>query len=154
MVRANQIYCLYENGLPVNGKLTPMLNSRILIVDDNPVDHMITAHVLKTYYQRCDIVVMESASEALHFLEANKENRNELPSLIILDLDMPGLNGIKFLEQFSRYTKELRDSCKIVVLTASEVVADLETMKADPHVVELITKPLRRSSLTSVIGVA
>lgn len=140
--------------LPVNGKLTPMLNSRILIVDDNPVDHKITAHVLKTYYQRCDIIVMESATDALLFLEANKENQNELPSLIILDLDMPGLNGIKFLEKFSLYKKELRETCKIVVLTASEVVADLELMKADPHVIELITKPLRKTSLTSVMGVA
>lgn len=136
----------------MNGKLTPISNSKILIVDDNPVDHMITRHVLKTYYQLWDIMVMESASEALLFLEANKDNVQELPSLIILDLDMPGLNGIGFLEQFSLYTKELKETCKIVVLTASEVVADLNTMKSDPNVLELIPKPLNRTSLSSVIG--
>lgn len=115
---------------------------------------MITAHVLKTKYQRYDIIVMESANEALHFLEANKENADELPSLIILDLDMPDLNGIGFLQQFSRHTKKLRETCKIVVLTASEVEDDLKAMKADPHVVELINKPLNLNSLTGIIGVA
>ena len=131
-----------------------MQRNRILIVDDNPIDHMITAHVLKTFYKLWDIIVMESAAEALAFIDQHKANIDELPSLIILDLDMPVLNGIGFLEQFELHTKELKEACKIVVLTASDVIADLKVMLANPNVIKLIAKPLSKNALTSVIRVA
>ena len=131
-----------------------MQRNRILIVDDNPIDHMITAHVLKTFYKLWDVIVMESASEALAFIDKNKANIGELPSLIILDLDMPELNGIGFLEQFELHTQELKEACKIVVLTASDVIADLAIMQANPNVVKLIAKPLNKTALTSIIKVA
>ncbi len=131
-----------------------MQRNRILIVDDNPIDHMITAHVLKTFYKLWDVIVMESAVEALAFIDENKTNIDELPSLIILDLDMPELNGIGFLEQFELHTKELKEACKIVVLTASDVIADLAIMQANPNVIKLIAKPLNKTALTSIIRVA
>jgi CheY-like chemotaxis protein len=129
----------------------PIEMSKILIVDDNPLDHMITSHVLKTCYQLEDVIIMESAFQALEFIELNKNNVNELPSLIILDLDMPDLNGIGFLEKFAQYTQELKSICKIVVLTASEVIDDLKLMEADPNVLKLITKPLDKTALANVI---
>ena len=123
-------------------------------MDDNPIDHMITAYVLKTYYQLWDVIVMESAVSALSYLDSCKENVNDLPVLIILDLDMPELNGIGFLEKFALYTKEFKEACKIVVLTGSEIIADLEWMKADPHVFELISKPLNKNALAGAIKIA
>jgi CheY-like chemotaxis protein len=128
-----------------------MQKNRILIIDDNPIDHMITSHVLRTVYKLWDVVVIESAQQALEFIELNKENISELPSLIILDLDMPGLNGIGFLERFALHSDEVKEACKIVVLTASDVAADLATMKANPDVIKLISKPLDKTALSSVI---
>lgn len=131
-----------------------MQRNRILIVDDNPIDHMITAHVLKTFYKLWDVIVIESAEEALAFIDENKTNIEELPWLIILDLDMPELNGIGFLERFELHTEELKEACKIVVLTASDVMTDLAIMLANPNVIKLISKPLNKTALTSVIKVA
>ena len=128
--------------------------SRILIVDDNPLDRMITAHVLKTCYKLGEVMVMECASDALDYLESNKTNLQDLPSLIILDLDMPGLNGIDFLEKFAQYAQEIKNACKIVVLTASEVIADLELMESNPNVAKLISKPLNKTALANLIQVA
>ena len=126
------------------------LRNKVMIVDDNPIDHMITRYVLQNNYQVEEMSVMESALEALIYLEDNKDNLQELPSAIILDLDMPNLNGIGFLEQFSKYSEELKKSCKIIVLTASDILKDVETMKSFANVSELINKPLSKNGFLSL----
>ncbi len=60
---------------------------------------------------------------------------------------MPVMNGFDFLQRFKEYADEVKQHCKIVVVTASEVIADIEKMKSDPHVIKLVAKPLHRHSL-------
>lgn len=118
-----------------------------MIVDDNPIDQLITEYILKFNYQKKDIIVMTNAKDALDYLAINANTPEALPSLIFLDLDMPVMNGFDFLQRFKEYANEVKEGCKIVVVTASEVIADIERMKSDPYVIKLITKPLHRHSL-------
>lgn len=122
-------------------------NNKIMIVDDNPIDQLVTAHVLKTNYAQENVLVMGSASAALEYLQANQHQPAVLPSLILLDLDMPQINGFGFLAQFSNFSEEVKKSCKIIVLTASTVQTDVELIQQHPHVLRLISKPLGKNAL-------
>ncbi|MCY1560013.1 hypothetical protein D9M68_971020 [compost metagenome] len=70
-----------------------------------------------------------------------------LPFLIFLDLDMPVMNGYDFLQEFKKYADSVKNGCRIIVITASDIKDDLDRMKDDPHVTKLISKPLHRHSL-------
>lgn len=118
-----------------------------MIVDDNPIDQLITEYILKLDHEKGDIIMMHSAIDALAYLASNAHAPELLPSLIFLDLDMPVMNGIDFLAHFRNYAEEVKRGCKIVVVTASEKKEDIDLMKSDPHVVKLISKPLNRHSL-------
>lgn len=124
---------------------------RIMIVDDSIIDQMITTRVLKTNYTYDQIVTMASATEALAYFDNHINNPALLPNLILLDLDMPLMNGFGFLERFNNYSNSIKAACAIVVLTASEVLSDIEKMKSHPHVVTLISKPLDKNSLIPLI---
>ncbi|RZL50686.1 MAG: response regulator [Pedobacter sp.] len=125
--------------------------SKIMIVDDNPIDHMITKYILKHNFAIEDVTVMESAEAALSYLESKQNDLNTLPELIILDLDMPGLNGFDFIDRYAKLSKALQKTCKIVVLTGSDILADLEKIKANVYVSELINKPLSKNALLDII---
>ena len=121
--------------------------SKVMIVDDNPIDQLITEYILKLNHNKGDIIVMASANDALNYLAVHENSPEQLPSIIFLDLDMPVMNGFDFLQRFKEYKNEVKERCRIVVVTASEAKADIEKMRSDPHVVKLISKPLHRHSL-------
>lgn len=121
--------------------------NKVMIVDDNPIDQLITEYILKFDHQKGDILVMTSAHEALDYLAQHSNTPKALPSLIYLDLDMPVMNGFDFLQRFKEYADVVKEGCRIIVVTASEAISDIEKMKSDPYVVKLISKPLHRNSL-------
>ncbi|MFI5452785.1 response regulator [Pedobacter sp. UC225_61] len=125
--------------------------NRIMVVDDNLIDQMITAHVLKNINANGEIMVMENATKALEYLYEHQNNPSAMPSLIVLDLDMPGLNGLGFLEKFKGFREEVKSICRIVVLTASEIQADIEHIQAHPDVCKLILKPLDKNAFAPII---
>lgn len=124
---------------------------RIMIIDDNLIDQMITAHVLRSNTTNEEILIMENAYSALDYLETNKNNLNVIPSLILLDLDMPGMSGYEFLQHFKNFAQELKDLCRIIVLTGSDIQADLDRVEADPYVSKLINKPLSKNQLIPML---
>lgn len=124
---------------------------KIMIVDDNLIDQMITAHVLKTNLVNREVLVMESAILALDYLQTNENNPEAIPSIIFLDLDMPGMNGIEFMQHFKNLEPSLKNACRVIVLTGSDIQADIESISAEPDVVKLLTKPLRKHEIIPMI---
>lgn len=90
----------------------------ILIVDDNPDDIEIARRILAK--SRSDVRVEEAnrGEAALELLRDGKER----PSLILLDLKMPGMNGIDTLRKI-RSDEKLKD-IPVVILTSSSLESD------------------------------
>ncbi len=58
----------------------------------------------------------ESAEECLEYLKSKKANSNDLPDVILMDLGLPGINGI----EATRIIKEKYPNIKIIALTAHD----------------------------------
>jgi len=97
----------------------------ILLVEDNPNDVEITARALKGAQVKNELIVARDGQEALDILFARKNGNGDgpLPGLILLDLNLPRVNGHEVL-------KAIRDDpqlCHIpvVMLTASTREEDI-----------------------------
>jgi two-component system, response regulator len=100
----------------------PLLESQpILIVEDSPDDFEATKRAFSKANLRNRIQRAESGEEALSYL---RNETNPRPGIILLDLNMPGLDGRKTLE-IIKQTLHLR-SIPIVVLTTSNDERDVE----------------------------
>lgn len=119
----------------------------VMIVDDSPIDQKITVHLLKNNYGINDIVLMDNGTSALLYLANYPYFALAKPLLVLLDMDMPEMNGLEFLKAYDLLDSPLKSFCTIVVLTASEVEKDLERLKNNKHVMKVVQKPLQKNSI-------
>jgi CheY-like chemotaxis protein len=94
-------------------------NKPILLVDDDEVDIMTIRRALKEIHVVNPSVSRENGEQALAYL---RDSANETPCLILLDLNMPVMNGIEFL-QVVKSDDQLK-RFPVVVLTTSEEEQD------------------------------
>ena len=110
------------------------------IIDDDKVSIFLSKHALLSEGFSYDIITFLSAEEALVALLEEIPDRE--PLIIFLDLNMPDMNGWKFLDQLTPYKEQLLGHCFIYILTSS--LDSNDTIKAQEYewVGGLIHKPL------------
>ncbi len=87
----------------------------ILLVEDDQVDAMTVKRALKEIKVTNRLDIVDDGEEALTFL---KNPENEKPDIILLDLNMPKMNGIEFLK-IAKKNESLK-KIPVVVLTTSK----------------------------------
>ena len=96
-----------------------VINKPILLVEDDHVDIMTIKRALKEIHVGNAVVSMEHGEAGLEYL---RDPASERPCIILLDLNMPIMNGIEFLQQI-KLDASLR-RIPVVVLTTSEEQQD------------------------------
>ncbi len=94
-------------------------NKPILLVEDDKVDTMTVIRALKEIHVTNPLVHLENGEEAVNYL---REPASEKPCIILLDLNMPIMNGIEFLQVVKNDDQLKR--IPVVVLTTSEEQQD------------------------------
>ncbi len=90
----------------------------ILIIDDNPADIELAVIAIEDIGQRISVRSAQSGAAALEMLR----EESELPSLILIDLKMPGIDGIEVIRKI-RADEHLKN-IPAVVLTSSALDSD------------------------------
>lgn len=91
---------------------------RVLLVEDNPIDIVLLKQGLESQRFKVKIAVAQNVEEAISMLENQEHNKGiEKPNLIILDLNLPGANGLELLE-FTKNDNRFKH-IPVIVLTSS-----------------------------------
>ncbi len=116
-----------------------MLNT-IICVDDDPVTLMICEMVLLRANFAKKIHKFDNAPEALSFLE--DESNRENTDLILLDLNMPVMDGWSFLNEFMLLSAGSTSKTRVAILSSSVNPSDVDRSKNYQPVIEFIRKPM------------
>ncbi len=111
-------------------------NKPILLVEDDKVDTMTVIRALKEIHVTNRLVHVENGEEAISYL---RDPESEKPCIILLDLNMPIMNGIEFLHvvKHDDYLRRI----PVVVLTTSEEQQD-KVNSFNMGVAGYMTKPV------------
>lgn len=115
--------------------------ARILLVEDDPNDVELIQLALEPYNFVQQIAVVWDGEQALHYLLGGPQALppNPLPQLVLLDLKLPKLSGIRVLQQLRNHPRTC--NLVVVVMTSSQEDKDLNSCY-DLGVNSYIVKPL------------
>jgi CheY-like chemotaxis protein len=123
----------------------------VMLIDDNDIDLKINEKVVGITKLFDDVVVCRSGEEALNHLKSHLANPELLPDFILLDIQMPEMNGFEFLEQYKKLPRSFTDVCIIAMLSSTLDFSDIQRAEANPYVVKLLKKPLMPKILLEVV---
>ncbi|MBA0883734.1 response regulator [Flavobacterium undicola] len=122
-----------------------MKNKTTCIIDDDKLSIKLMSMLISKNNFCEEIVSFHNPQTALDELKSNATNPSKLPDVILLDLNMPVLDGWQFLDEFTL----ISFAKKIVVFIVSSSIdpCDLEMAKNYPIVKDYIIKPLSSEKL-------
>jgi CheY-like chemotaxis protein len=116
----------------------------VLYVDDDAEDRMLMGDAIQMVDPRYQLVGVNDGNQAFRYLN---HCRSSLPGLIILDLNLPGMDGIGIIDKLQQ--DKVFGSIPIVVFTTSASPTDQNTCAR--YRVDMITKPISFSVLTDTV---
>ena len=116
---------------------------RILLVDDSEATNAMNVYLFNRLNAAEQIDVAVNGAEAIDYLTAQDANGEyPRPELIVLDLNMPVMNGLEFLQAYRELEEDIKGGIIIIMLTTSMLESDQKSARGFQSVVGYQSKPL------------
>lgn len=122
-----------------------------MLIDDNEVDLTINSKIINITKLFDHIIVCHSGEEALSYFRKHESDIDALPDLILLDIQMPEMDGFEFLEIYKNLPKSSTDKCSVAMLSSTLDFGDIKKAEANPHIIKLLKKPLFPKELDELL---
>lgn len=130
--------------------LLAMKKDTVCIIDDDPICVYGTKILLNhNNFMSADILVYEDGDEALTNLTAQLNKGQQMPDIILLDLNMPIMDGWGFLDEFSKLP--LKNKPQVYIVSSMYGENEMKRAKEYELVRDFITKPLISKNLNDII---
>lgn len=123
----------------------------VLLVDDDPTTNFLNRKLLQRLDVAEHVAVALNGQEALDVLQAQGDQQpTGQPVLVFLDVNMPVMNGIQFLEAYQQLPPARRCPVVVVVLTTSVHARDVRRVE-QLSVAGFLSKPLTQQHVEGVL---
>lgn len=128
-------------------------SKHICIIDDDKIYTFGIKKIIKKYIPNNEVSSFENGKQALASIQENYEAKQELPDLILLDIDMPEMNGWEFLNEFQPLRSKTDKKVDIFVISSRiKNEEQLFKLEWDQKVSDFIQKPVEVETLKSLLS--
>ncbi len=124
----------------------------ILLVDDDPDDNFLHRLVIEDSGYCDRVEVAENGQQALSYLTTQSAPNYCRPEVILLDINMPGMNGFEFLAEYEKLDPSYQAKVVLMMLTTSLNPDDQRRANGHNVVIGYKSKPLTRKMLDDIVA--
>jgi len=122
--------------------------SSVLLVDDDATNNFLNELLFQQLGVTDQLTTVANGAEALEWLTQTASP--DAPALLLLDVNMPGMNGIEFLEAYQRLPRARTDKTVILLLTTTLDARDLNRLD-ELGIAGLVSKPLTKAKIRDIL---
>ncbi len=126
----------------------------ICIIDDDKVYTYGVKKIIKSLTPEGNITTFENGRKAIEGIKKMMEQEHDLPDLILLDIDMPEMNGWDFLNEFESIRFEIKKAVEVFVISSriDTKKQELYQVEWDEKVSDFIKKPVQTETLKALLN--
>lgn len=124
----------------------------VWLIDDDEVFVFLTKKLIAGAEQDVSLETYINGQDAIERLRQVAENESALPDLILLDLNMPVMDGWEFLKAYEEIQFINPEKIHLYIVTSSISPYEVERAKQIPAVQEFIVKPMVRQKFVELIS--
>lgn len=121
----------------------------LLVIDDDDINIFIIKKIVEKTGFNIDMVAKSNGKLAIDYLEEITAQNGAFPDLILIDINMPVMNGWEFIEAYQELG--FKEDANLYILSSSVYENDIEKTKSYKSVKGFISKPLSIERLTELI---
>ena len=126
----------------------------VLLVDDDEINNFISIKLIKKALLSTEIIACLNGKYAIdQLMDIQRVDPEKLPDYILLDINMPIMNGWEFLDEFKRLNVDPLGKCKIYIISSSVFSNDINKARSYPLVKDFISKPLNVEKIVELFKV-
>lgn len=121
----------------------------LLVIDDDDINIFIIKKIVDKTGFDIEMTSKSNGQQAVDFLQTAITNQTAFPDLILIDINMPVMNGWEFVEAYT--TLEVTKDVDLYILSSSVYENDIEKTKSYTNVKGFISKPLSMERLIELV---
>ncbi len=131
--------------------MNPVQQYHFIIIDDSPFDCLIAEKVVQNAQRHRSIKSFQDAQKALAYIAQGGNQDHHAKNIILLDIQMPVMNGFAFLDQFEALPEEVTGNYVVFFTTSSINANDITRSGNYRSVRHFLNKPLTTVNFRQLI---
>ncbi|CAG5074798.1 hypothetical protein DYBT9623_05486 [Dyadobacter sp. CECT 9623] len=127
-------------------------SQRFIIVDDDSVNNLVSTFIIQRHQKDAEIHVFVDPELALNSIQEIIDTNHNVKTIILLDINMPIMNGWEFLEELAKLKESAMSGFRIFMLSSSMDLIDKAKVESHTLVSGFFSKPLSLNHLSTACG--
>lgn len=133
-----------------------MKNRNVMLIDDNKIDLFVNQRIIEKFDPSLKTRLFNNAISAITYFKLLENNTRikslELPDVVLLDINMPEMNGFNFFEEFKELNFCNKNKIQVYLLSSSMCPNDIVRAQEETHCAGYVTKPLTIDKLERLLN--